>query len=212
MAPPRAFCAQLLALACLCCGVAPGGAVDPGQAAEGNQATGGQAGEANQSADANALQGKATLGPGANAQLLALKDAIEGAAAASGVAADVLAGVIWDESRADPTVAGGGLMQIGPDEFAAQKAAHPQVVGESTDAAANAMAGAFYLVQLQGVMAQKYKRDDLGITLRAYNSGENGVDPNDLSALPAGTGTAAYVTQVTHYIAIIASGTGSLPP
>lgn len=162
--------------------------------------------------DPNALLGPATLGPGSNEALRAIAAPLQRAAAASGVSADVLGAVAWAESRADPTVAGGGLMQMSDEAFAAQKTAHPEVTGALSDAAANATAAAFYLLQLQATMQQRYGRGDLGITLRAYNSGENGVDPVELTRTPAGTGSAPYVDNVTAYARVLATGGGNLPP
>lgn len=162
--------------------------------------------------DPNALRGSASLGPGANAPLRAVGPALEAAAAATGVSADVLAGIAWAESRAVPSVAGGGLMQMSDQAFAAQRAAHPEVVGEVAEAGPNATAAAFYLLSLQATMRGKYGRDELGIVLRAYNSGENGVDPADLTRTPAGTGAAPYVDNVTAYARVVATGGGNLPP
>lgn len=162
--------------------------------------------------DPNALLGPATLGPGVNEALRAIAAPLQTAATASGVSADVLGAVAWAESRADPTVAGGGLMQMSDEAFAAQKTAHPEVNGALSDATANATAAAFYLLQLQATMQQKYGRGDLGITLRAYNSGENGVDPAELTRTPAGTGAAPYVDNVTAYARVLATGGGNLPP
>lgn len=162
--------------------------------------------------DANSLSGSATLGPGANAPLVSLRTAIEQAAARTGVSANVLGGVIWAESRADPATAGGGLMQIGSNEFAAMQKQYPAIIGTLQDAGANAMAGAYYLTERRQAMQLRYNRSDLGIVLRAYNSGDNGVDPSNLRALPAGTGDANYVRHVESYVAIIQSGSGTLPP
>lgn len=159
----------------------------------------------------NTLMGSAILGPGANMELQALRAPIQAAAMASGVSANVLAALVWAESRAQVDVAGGGLTQMGEPEFQRMKAAHPQIVGSLSDAGANVMSAAFYLLEMRELMQQQYKRNELGIVLRAYNSGSNGVDPNNLSRLPAGTGDAQYVTRVTQFAQIVATGKGSLP-
>lgn len=159
------------------------------------------------------LQGAAALGPGANANLLALKAPLEPAAQATKVSVNVLAATAWQESRADPSAAGGGLLQIGGAEFSAMQLAHPQIVGVLSDAAANAIAGGrVYLLDRQAALQQRFGRSDWGIVLRAYNSGDFGVDPNNLRALPAGTGDANYVTLLERFIGVIQSSNGTLPP
>ena len=130
---------------------------------------------------------------------------IEKAAKETNMPADVLGGMVWQESRANPDTPGGGVMQIGPDEFAKQKAAHPDLIrGEVTDPESNIMAGAFYLKSLGG-------DDNLPLALRKYNSGPEGTDPSNLRATPAGTGDPDYIELVTSHAQKIDSGQ-PLPP
>jgi hypothetical protein len=118
---------------------------------------------------------------------------IEAASKATGVSANILAGVIATESRGFGNLS--NPMQVNADQGSMN---------------ANIMEGAKELVQHADTMNQKYGKYDLGLTLRAYNSGDNGVDPNDLSALPAGTGQPYYVTQVESNIQALQSGSGSI--
>jgi soluble lytic murein transglycosylase-like protein len=111
------------------------------------------------------------------------KDEIAAASKASGVPKDILAGMIWQESKGRP-VPGGGLMQVQPNEFASEGG------GDINDPATNIMAGAMKMRE----MIDRF--GDVPTALRGYNSGENGVDPNDLHATPAGTGDPNYVDLV----------------
>ncbi|RZI40917.1 lytic transglycosylase domain-containing protein [Herbaspirillum sp. HC18] len=161
-----------------------------------------------------------TLGPGLPPQAGPYKQYIQDASKATGVPADLLAALIHDESRWDPnagTVNGGnglgdtGLVQMNDSTFADLQTRHPELQGkDKNDPATNILAGAFYLSEMRDLMKQKYGRDDWEIALRAYNSGPNGVDPNNLSNLPAGTGTANYVDKLMNYWMLIAEG-GTLP-
>jgi len=161
-----------------------------------------------------------TLGPGLPPQAEPYREYIENASRITGVPASLIAAMIHDESRWDPNAgtvngeqgdADTGLMQVGDDEFAALQARHPELQGlNKNDPAANILAGAFYLTEMRDKMMEKYGRGDWEIALRAYNSGENGVDPNNLSNLPAGTGTASYVDKIMSYWNLIEEG-GTLP-
>lgn len=165
-------------------------------------------------------RGDSTLGPGLPPQAEPYREYIEQASRITGVPASLLAAVIHDESRWDPNAgtvnsehgdADTGLMQIGDDEFVALQARHPELQGlNKNDPAANILAGAFYLSEMRDKMMEKYGRGDWEIALRAYNSGENGVDPSNLFNLPAGTGTANYVEKVMSYWNLIEQG-GTLP-
>lgn len=163
--------------------------------------------------------GSSHLGPGLPPQAEPYRDMIEEASRRSGVPASLLAGLIHDESRWDPGAATNnpngrgdtGLVQMNDNTFAALQARHPELQGrDKNDPATNILAGAFYLADMKEEMKQKYGKDSWEIALRAYNSGENGVDPNNLSNLPAGTGTANYVEKVMRYWKIIDEG-GTLP-
>lgn len=148
------------------------------------------------------------------------REAIESASAKSGVPASLMAGLIHDESRWDDkasTVNGGngggdtGLVQMNDNTFKELQTKHPDLAGKNkNDPETNILAGAYYLADMKTEMKEKYGVDSWDIALRAYNSGPNGVDPNNLNALPAGTGTASYVDKITNYWSTIDNG-GQLP-
>lgn len=150
-------------------------------------------------------------------QLEPFREAIQAASSASGVPANVIAGMIWDESRGDIgalTVNGGnglgdtGLMQVNPETFKELQAKYPELLGgkELSDPATNIMAGALYVKQ------QMNDFGSLDLALRAYNSGALNVNPNDVSDISKyGTGTATYVEKINKYAEIIGSGNGTLP-
>ena len=109
---------------------------------------------------------------------------IQRASEASGIKPSILAGMIWQESKGRPETPNGGLMQIGPHEFEAYGS------GSISNPGDNIMAGAMYMKELKA----QFGSDEAA--LRAYNSGPNGVDPNDYRATPAGTGDPTYVDKV----------------
>lgn len=152
-----------------------------------------------------------TLGPGANANLQTFAAMIHTASTQAGVPADLIASVIWAESRADPTVSGGGLMQVDPTAFAQMQNQY-NLTGTLRSPQTAILAGAYYLQQMRSDMEAKYNQDGWPIALRAYNSGINGVNPTNLNATPAGTGDPNYVTHVLGYWVIISTGNGALPP
>lgn len=167
----------------------------------------------------NGKPGSSDLGPGLPPQAAPYKDMIEEASRRTGVPASLLAAMIHDESRWDPHAgtinANGmgdtGLMQMNDATFAALQAKHPELQGrDKNDPATNILAGAYYMADMKELMKERYGSDSWGLALRAYNSGENGVDPNNLNALPAGTGDPAYVDKVMGYWATIDNG-GQLP-
>lgn len=142
---------------------------------------------------------------------------IQDAAEKSGMPAEVLAGMIWDESRGNLealSTNGGngqgdtGLMQVNPETFKELKAKYPDLLtGDNlSDPETNILAGALYL---------KDQVDAFGsveVGLRAYNSGPLTVNPDDLSDISkTGLGTASYVDKVTSYANVIATGEGTLP-
>ena len=125
---------------------------------------------------------------------------------ASGIAPEILSAVMWAESRGRAGEPGGGLMQITPQEFEAQKAQHPELVrGGIDDPASNIMAAALVLKDLVA------EYGDIGVALRVYNSGPEGLDPGNLDATPAGTGDPAYVRNVEGFAQAIDAGQ-PLPP
>lgn len=165
-------------------------------------------------------KGSNELGPGFPPQGEPYKDAILNASQKTGVPPGLLAGLIHDESRWDAgagtTNANGlgdtGLVQMNDGTFAELQQKHPELQGKNkNDPETNILAGAFYLADMKEEMKQRYGIDSWEIALRAYNSGPNGVDPNNLSSLPAGTGTANYVDKVMSYWKIVDEG-GTLPP
>ncbi len=151
-----------------------------------------------------------TLGANAPAPLQKYGKEIENASAATGVPANVLGAMMWQESRGNPNSGGGigevGLMQMTPDTFQDLQAKHPELQGQDlSDPQTNIMASAFYMKDLMGQFG------DIPTALRAYNSGPNGVDPSNLQALPAGTGDATYVDKVMDFSNRLANG-AALPP
>jgi soluble lytic murein transglycosylase-like protein len=160
------------------------------------------------------------VGSGLPAQGEQYRESIESASAKSGVPASLLAGLIHDESRwkSDAsTVNGGngggdtGLVQMNDGTFAELQKKHPDLAGKNkNDPDTNILAGAYYLADMKAEMNDKFGVNSWEIALRAYNSGPNGVDPNNLNALPAGTGTDTYVDKVMAYWRTIDQG-GQLP-
>jgi soluble lytic murein transglycosylase-like protein len=149
--------------------------------------------------------GDTVLGSGGGTALQKFKQAIEAAAREAGVPANVLGGMVWTESRADPNVQY-GLMQIDPNTITGLQTDFPVLQGKDiNDPATNILAGALRLKQ----MIDKFGSVEAG--LRGYNSGENGVDTNNLNSTPSGTGDPNYITKVMGFAATIASG-GDLPP
>lgn len=174
----------------------------------------------NQGAGQN--QGPGLVGPGkglantAPQGLQAFQKEINNASSASGVPANVLGAMIWQESRGNLqalTTNGGngltdtGLMQVNPNTYKELQAKHPELQGmnDLSDPQTNIMAGAFFMRDLIDQFG------DIPTALRAYNSGPNGVDRNNLNALPAGTGDATYVDKVLDFTNRLASG-AALPP
>jgi soluble lytic murein transglycosylase-like protein len=156
------------------------------------------------------------LGPGAAEGLKKFQAEIENASRISGVPANLIAGMIWQESRgnlAAVSVNGGngltdtGLMQVNPNTYKDMQTRHPELQGRDNlaDTQTNILAGAFY------VKEQLERFGSIPLALRAYNSGPNGVDVNNPNATPAGTGDPTYVDKVMNFAKIIGSG-GTLPP
>jgi len=146
-----------------------------------------------------------------NDALLPYREDILAASKATGVPPNLLAAVIWDESKG---VAGAGstngengqtdtgLMQLNPETFAALKEQYPQLLtGDASDPRSNIMAGALYLQQ---------NHDQFGswdLALRAYNSGPLSVDPTDPGISTTGFGTKNYVEKVNFYVNQLENGT-----
>ena len=143
------------------------------------------------------------LRPNLNPQLDPFRDEILAASEATGIAPNLLAAVIWDESKG--VVSAGsingengmtdcGLMQLNPETFADMKAKNPDLItGDSSDARSNIMAGAMYLKEMHDQFG------DWDFALRAYNSGPLSVDMADASISTTGFGTKNYVEKVNFY-------------
>jgi hypothetical protein len=146
------------------------------------------------------------------------RGAILNAAETSTMPAEVIAGMIWAESRGNlsaQTTNGGngladsGLMQINSNTFAELKAKYPKELGNAdvNNADDNIMAGALYLKDQHDAFG-----GNMGAALRAYNSGPNNVNVNDLSDISkTNTGNPNYVDYVTGYAHTIKTGEGQLP-
>jgi hypothetical protein len=138
-----------------------------------------------------------------------LQPYIQKAAKETGTPEDIIAGVIWQESGGNVNVTatdGGsdaGLMQIDNTTYdSAVGGKHGLPHGKTpTDPANNIMAGAEYLAQ----MKKKFGTWDLA--MRAYNSGENGVDRSNPNARPAGTGDPTYIISVRDHMKNLSAGT-----
>lgn len=147
------------------------------------------------------------------------QDDIQNAADKTGVPAEVLAAQIWQESRGSlgaSTVNGGnglqdsGLMQVNSNTFADLQRKNPDLLGPDADPNSprdNIMAGALYMKEQLNAFD-----GNMGAALRAYNSGPNNVNLNDLSDISkTGTGDATYVDKVLNFANIIKTGQGELP-
>ncbi|WP_343314993.1 transglycosylase SLT domain-containing protein [Brucella sp. BE17] len=155
-----------------------------------------------------------SLSAGLNESLQPYRQDILAASDATGVPANLLAAVIWDESKgvaSAGTINGengqtdSGLMQINSETFAALKAQHPDLVtGEASDPKNNIMAGALYLKE------QYDQFGDWDLALRAYNSGPLSVDPSDHTISTTGFGTKNYVEKVNFYEDLLNQGS-SMP-
>lgn len=179
----------------------------PGAAKEGAQ----QGGTPQQGAPA---QPGAADAPKAGAGIEQYKEALDAASQATGVPAEILGGMLWQESRGNAaagSVNGGngqtdtGLMQINPNTYQELQAKHPELQGKDlSEPANNIMAAAHFMADL------KDKFGSWDLALRAYNSGENGVDPGNPNATPAGTGDPTYIPKVMEFAETIKAG-GDLP-
>ncbi|QHA87881.1 lytic transglycosylase domain-containing protein [Serratia rhizosphaerae] len=147
------------------------------------------------------------------------EDDIQNAADKTGVPAEVLAAQIWQESRGNlgaSTVNGGnglqdsGLMQVNSNTFADLQSKNPGLLGPDANPNStrdNIMAGALYMKEQLNAFD-----GNMGAALRAYNSGPNNVNLNDLSDISkTGTGDATYVDKVLNFANIIKTGQGELP-
>lgn len=140
---------------------------------------------------------------------------IQDAAKATGVPANVIAGLVYAESRgkndaATTNVTGNadlGPAQVDTQTFNALKQQNPALLGNGDikNAHDNIMAGALYLRDQRNAFG-----GDMGAALRAYNSGPGNVNRSNL-ADTGGAGDPSYVNHVMNFAQIIGSGSGHLP-
>ena len=132
------------------------------------------------------------------------------ASEATGVPANLLTAVIWDESKGVASVGtingengltDTGLMQVNPRTFEALKNKHPDLLaGDASSPQTNIRAGALYLKE------QHNEFGDWDLVLRAYNSAPLSVDPLDHTICTTGFGTMNYVERVTFYQELLDQG------
>ncbi|CAF0965902.1 unnamed protein product [Didymodactylos carnosus] len=139
------------------------------------------------------------------------REIVNAAAQKANFPADLIGAVIFQESGGNLNVIltmnpnGGqdeGLMQVNPETAKELEQKYPDRFQGLSGAAKNVMFGASYLKDMFDSVAEH----NYGVTLRAYNSGPNGVDKNDLRALPAGTGDKTYVDKVLRCWSDISQG------
>jgi LysM repeat protein len=140
-----------------------------------------------------------------------LRNMINAAAQETKVPADLIAAVIYQESdgnidiNATENPNGGsdsGVMQVNEYTARTLEQNYPDRFRGIRGLARNIMLGASYLRYMFDTIGDH----DWSITLRAYNSGPNGVDKRNLRATPAGTGDSTYVDKVLACWSDISSG------
>ncbi|CAF1243117.1 unnamed protein product [Adineta steineri] len=140
-----------------------------------------------------------------------LRNAINTASQATNVPADLIAALIYQESNGDVNVVStsnpnGGmdssLMQVNQYTAAELEQKYPDRFRNVNGIDKSVMLGASYLRDMYDTVADQ----NWGITLRAYNSGPNGIDKNNVRATPAGTGDPTYVDKVLHFWSDISQG------
>ncbi|CAF1069541.1 unnamed protein product [Rotaria sordida] len=141
-----------------------------------------------------------------------LRHLIDPVAQETNVPADFIGAVIYQESGGNINVntttnpgnfgVDSGVMQVNEYTGAELQQQYPHRFVGLYGTEKEIMLGASYLKQMYDTFADQ----DWGITLRAYNSGPNGVDKNNLRAKPAGTGDSTYVDKVLHFWVDISQG------
>jgi hypothetical protein len=133
------------------------------------------------------------------------RDAILKASDYTGLDPNLIAAVIWDESKGDPGAGsvngenGGtdsGLMQVNPDTYAGPGGLLSQnlpLSGDLSDPSEQVMAGSIYLAQ----NIEEFGDTRLG--LRGYNSGPLSVDPSDHRISTTGYGTKNYIEKIEYF-------------
>ncbi|ANI81293.2 lytic transglycosylase domain-containing protein [Kosakonia oryzae] len=152
--------------------------------------------------------------PGLPPQLQQFSKEYADAAKETGVPASTLAALTWTESRgnvqATSTNPGngetdGGMNQINPDTYEAMREKYPdKLSGDANDPHNQILCSALMLRDYQ----QQFG-GNMDAALRAYNSGPNQVNLNDLSLVTLGNPN--YVNEVNSTARIIASGQGTVP-
>lgn len=139
------------------------------------------------------LGGPATLGPGFPSDMDPYRSAIIAASQATGVSANLIAAIVATENK--------GITN----------AVNPMTVdGAGSDMTQNMILGAQTLVKYAQQLEPKYG-DNLGVFLRAYNSGPNAnINYADYNNLQGANGQSYYVPQVTTDLQIIQSGQGNV--
>ncbi|MFA1602628.1 transglycosylase SLT domain-containing protein [Alcaligenes faecalis] len=175
----------------------------PGDAVPGSAQAPAEPAAADKPAAGKGAGGSQGLAENLNPQLEPYRQDIMAAAEATGIPANLLAAVIWDESKGIATAGStngengmtdSGLMQLNPQTFADIKARNASLVtGDSSDPGSNIMAGALYLKDMHDQFG------DWDFALRAYNSGPLSVDLADASISTTGFGTKNYVEKVNFY-------------
>ncbi|CAF1282168.1 unnamed protein product [Rotaria sp. Silwood1] len=158
-----------------------------------------------------------TLSERAPSPIGQLRDLINPTAQATDMPADLIGAVIYQESGGNINVntttnpgnfgVDSGVMQVNEHTGAELQRKYPHRFVGLSGTAKEIMLGASYLKDMYDTIADR----DWGITLRAYNSGPNGVDKNNLRAKPAGTGDSTYVDKVLRFWVDISQG-NPLPP
>lgn len=152
--------------------------------------------------------------PGLPPQLQQFSKEYADAAKETGVPASTLAALTWTESRgnvqATSTNPGngetdGGMNQINPDTYEAMREKYPDKLSADANDPHNQ-------ILCSALMLRDYQQQfggNMDAALRAYNSGPNQVNLNDLSLVTLGNPN--YVNEVNSTAGIIASGQGTVP-
>jgi len=152
--------------------------------------------------------------PGLPPQLQPFSKEYADAAKETGIPASTLAALTWTESRgnvqATSTNPGngetdGGMNQINPDTYEAMRQKYPdKLSADANDPHNQILCSALILRDYQ----QQFG-GNMDAALRAYNSGPNQVNLNNLSLVTLGNPN--YINEVNSTAKIIASGQGTVP-
>ena len=152
------------------------------------------------------------LNPDAPSPINQLRRCIDPAAKETDVPADLIGAVIYQESGGNidvnsTTNPGGmgidsGLMQVNEHVAEELEKKYPGRFRSLSGEEKQTMLGASYLKEMYETVADR----DWPTVLRAYNSGPNGINKNNLRDLPARTGDSTYVDKVLHFWSDISQG------